>query len=75
MPGISERNLHDLFAIAIEEERKAQALYRQAAVLAGADTPLGRMFTQLANDEAAHERTLLADYADFKATWIEQTHI
>ena len=68
MGKLTEQSLHEVFRTAIEEERRAQELYRRAAQLAGEDSRLHAMFLRLEKDERRHEETLLHDYAYFKET-------
>ncbi|MBI5507904.1 MAG: hypothetical protein HY903_04015 [Deltaproteobacteria bacterium] len=67
MVRLGDKTLFDIFAKAIEQERKAQDLYRQAALLAGDGTPLAEMFRHLEHEERGHESRLAEDYAQFKA--------
>jgi len=66
MAAFGEKTLYEIFSLAIEKEREAQELYRQAATLAPDGSPLKAMFVKLAEEERRHEQTLTEDYSRFK---------
>ncbi len=66
MASFGEKTLFEIFSLAIEKEREAQELYRQAATLAEDGTSLRTMFLQLEQEERTHEERLMEDYARFK---------
>ena len=68
MSDMTERALYEVFAQAIEAERKAGDLYQRAATMCGHDTELASMFKRLAQQEREHESELFGAYGIFKKT-------
>jgi rubrerythrin len=68
MPDLlSEKTLYEIISIAIEKERDAQALYRQAIQLAHDHPEIRRQFERYEREEKRHEQELMESYATLKA--------
>jgi rubrerythrin len=71
-PAEKERRLFLVFKQAIEDERRAQEVYREAMTITD-DPVLLKAFRSLLKDEVRHEQEMTEKYNEFKRRYLGPT--